>query len=269
MINRALSIFIALLCVFCFNANASSEQQWKLVWSDEFNQTGLPNPEKWSYEVGFVRNKEKQYYTKERPENARVQDGHLIIESRKETYENGEYTSASLHTKNTASWTYGKIEVRAKIPTGKGMWPAIWMLGMNISQVGWPACGEIDILENVGYDPDVIHANIHTKKYNHSIGTGKGASIKHENPFDDFHVYSIVWTKDQIEFFFDDQQYFTYKNDGEGHDSWPFDKPHYLILNAAIGGSWGGQQGIDDSIFPQQYLIDYVRVYQEATSEVK
>jgi beta-glucanase (GH16 family) len=237
-------------------------QEWKLVWSDEFEQPGMPDTEKWSYEVGRIRNQEKQYYTKAREENARVEDGCLVIESRKERYEGADYTSASLHTANTASWTYGRIEVRAKIPTGRGMWPAIWMLGMNIKDVGWPACGEIDIMENVGYDPHVIHANIHTKKYNHKLGTAKGAKIKFQNPFDDFHIYAVEWTEEKIDFYFDDKKYFTYENEHKGNASWPFDKPHYLILNAAIGGSWGGKEGIDDSIFPQQYLIDYVRVYK-------
>ena len=241
----------------------SFEEQWELVWSDEFNYEGLADETKWSYESGFVRNRERQYYTKARAENARVENGTLIIESRKEKYDKGNYTSASLHTWHKAEWLYGRVEVRAKLPTGKGMWPAIWMLGTNRRQVGWPTCGEIDIMENVGFDPDVIHANIHTKAYNHMKGTNKGAKIRDEKPYEQYHIYAIEWCEDRIDFFFDDQKYFTFENEGKGNDVWPFDKPHYLILNAAIGGTWGGQKGIDDTIFPQRYRIDYVRVFKQ------
>jgi len=256
---------LILIVIFTVSAIPSNATDWQLVWSDEFEKPGLPDAKKWNYETGFVRNNEKQYYTKARAENARVENGSLVIESRKEKYKNAEYTSASLHTANTATWTYGKIEVRAKLPTGKGMWPAIWMLGVNMREVGWPKCGEIDIMENVGYDPDIIHANIHTGKYNHVNKTGKGSKTTIKKPFQDFHIYKVEWFPGKMDFFVDDQKYFSYTNDGEGTPSWPFDKNHYLILNAAIGGSWGGQKGIDDSIFPQKYYIDYVRVYQQTT----
>lgn len=239
----------------------SDDPEWKLFWGDEFNYKGLPDSKKWSYEEGFIRNQEAQYYTKERKENARVEDGVLVIESRKEEYKKGKYTSASLHTKGKAEWRYGRVEVRAKLPTGKGMWPAIWMLGVDIGNVGWPTCGELDIMENVGYDPNTVHANIHTRAYNHVKGTNKGAKITVEKPYEDFHVYAMEWFEDHIDFYLDGKQYFSFKNEKTGNDVWPFDKPHYLILNAAIGGSWGGQKGIDDGIFPQKYLIDYVRVY--------
>lgn len=258
--------------------------EWKLVWSDEFNYSGLPDAKKWNYETGFVRNRELQYYTKGRKENARVENGILIIESRKEKFKNpnykpdsqrrrswnrsreyADYTSASLITYGKASWCYGRIEVRAKLPTGRGTWPAIWTLGTNIKKVGWPTCGEIDIMENVGFNPDRIHANSHTKKYNHARNTGKGSSIKVSNPFKEFHIYAIEWYEDRIDFYVDDNKYFTYENEGTGEAAWPYDKEQYLILNTAIGGTWGGQKGIDDSIFPQKFYIDYVRVYQKRT----
>ena len=242
---------------------ASFDNVWEQVWADEFNYEGLPDNNKWNYETGFVRNREKQYYTKARPENARVENGTLIIESRKEQYEKGQYTSASLHTWHKAEWLYGRIEVRTKLPTGKGMWPAIWMLGTNRNKVGWPACGEIDIMENVGYDPDTICANIHTRAYNHVKKTNKGSKIKAEKPYEQFHIYAIEWNEDRLDFFLDDEKYFTFNNEGTGNDAWPFNKPHYLILNAAIGGSWGGGKGIDDTIFPQKYYIDYVRVFRK------
>jgi beta-glucanase (GH16 family) len=237
---------------------------WTLVWADEFNGEGLPDQSKWNYEVGFIRNREKQYYTKVRLENARVENGMLIIESRKEKYEKGEYTSASLHTWHKAEWLYGRIEVRAKLPTGRGMWPAIWMLGINRREVGWPTCGEIDIMENVGFNPNTIHANVHTKAYNHMKRTNKGSKIKAEKPYEKFHVYAIEWYEDRIDFFLDGRKYFTFENERKTNDEWPFDKPHYLILNAAIGGTWGGQKGIDDTIFPQKYVIDYVRVFKRS-----
>jgi len=242
---------------------ASFDEQWKLAWSDEFNYDGLADESKWDYHKGFAYNREKQYYTRARAENARIEGGSLIIESRKEKYEKGEYTSARLHTWHKAEWLYGRVEVRAKLPTGKGMWPAIWMLGANQDKVGWPACGEIDIMENVGFDPDVICANAHTKAYNHTKGTQKGSKTKGEKPYEQYHIYAIEWYEDRIDFFFDDEKYFTFENEGTGNDVWPFDKPHYLILNAAIGGTWGGQKGIDDTIFPQKYYIDYVRVFKK------
>jgi beta-glucanase (GH16 family) len=142
------------------------------------------------------------------------------------------------------------------------MWPAIWMLGTNISEVGWPECGEIDIMENVGFDPDRIHANVHTGAFNHVDGTSKGSSIVVENPYSAFHVYAIEWSDDRIDFFVDDEKYFSFANTGGGVAEWPFDQPHYLILNLAVGGAWGGREGIDDSILPQRYYVDYVRAYE-------
>lgn len=249
---------------------------WKLVWSDEFNKPGAPDPAKWTYEEGFIRNREAQYY---RPENARVENGSLIIDVRKEKFPNpkyqegsedwrrvpfAEYTSASLTTEGKASWTYGRFEIRAKFPRGRGIWPAIWTLGTNTREVGWPTGGEIDILEHVGHNSGTVHANVHTRGFNHARGNGRGATLKVPDATTAFHIYAVEWTPKTLEFFVDDQQYFTLNNDGSGTDSWPFDAPQYLILNLAIGGAWGGQQGIDDSAFPQRMVIDYVRVYEKA-----
>jgi beta-glucanase (GH16 family) len=282
--KRVAAQSLLLLVSLCSSLAAAGP--WKLVWSDEFNQPGRPDPAKWGYETGFVRNNEAQFYTLDRPENARIEGGNLVIEARKEKFTPGmapkvdkgawrrkeaaEYTAASLTTKGKAEWTYGRIEVRAKLPPGRGTWPAIWMLGTNINQVGWPACGEIDIMEFVGFNPGVIHANVHMSKYNHAKGTGKGSLIKQGDVTTEFHVYALEWHPDRMDFFLDDQKYFTFKNEHPGSpagahpDVWPFDKPQYLILNLAIGGAWGGQKGIDDSIFPTRYYIDYVRVYQLA-----
>jgi beta-glucanase (GH16 family) len=231
-----------------------------LVWHDEFDGQGLPDAVRWDYESGLIRNNERQYYTRDRPANARVEDGMLVIEAHLERYQDAAYTSASLTSR--ASWTYGRIEVRAKLPKGRGTWPAIWMLGTNIREAGWPTCGEIDIMEHVGFDPGRIHANIHTKAYNHVQGTNKGNSLVVSRPDEEFHVYSAVWSPEQIEVFVDGQRYFVFAKEPTGDEVWPFDKPQYLILNLAIGGSWGGQKGIDDSVFPTRFVIDYVRVYR-------
>ena len=268
------------LGLFCLAAGAAPGAGWKLAWADEFDKPGLPDPAKWGYETGFVRNNEAQFYTRERGENARVENGMLIIEARKEHYRNpdfntnnpagsrrraefAEYTSASLNTRGKASWTHGRIEVRAKLPAGRGTWPAIWMLGTNHRQVGWPACGEIDIMEEVGFDPGVIQAHIHTAKYNHVRGTSKGASVTIPDAAAAFHVYAVEWDKDHMDFFVDDRKYFAYQNEGSGTEAWPFDQDQYVLLNLAIGGSWGGAKGIDDAIFPQRFCIGYVRVYQK------
>jgi beta-glucanase (GH16 family) len=267
-------------------ATGACAADWKLVWSDEFDHPGLPDPSKWDYEEGFIRNNEEQFYTRGRTENARVENGMLVIEGRRERLKNpsfdpnaqgpgaarrrreyAEYTSASLTTRGKASWTYGRIEVRAKLPSARGTWPAIWTLGTNEKQVGWPACGEIDIMEFVGFDPGVIHANIHTKKYNHMLRTGKGDQIKIPDASEAFHVYTLEWDADHLDFFVDEQKYFTYRNEGTGSDVWPYDREQYLILNLAIGGAWGGAKGIDESSFPQRYYIDYVRVYQKTGSK--
>ncbi|MBN1246489.1 MAG: glycoside hydrolase family 16 protein [Anaerolineae bacterium] len=267
--KRYLWWILALLLVACgpaqptpYTMTTEDGRVWNLVWSDEFDYRGLPDPERWGYEVGYIRNSEAQYYTEAREENAYVRDGVLTITARNEAYEDYDYTSASLHTKETATWTYGRVEVRGKLPTGVGMWPAIWMLGANIDEVGWPMCGEIDIMENVGYDPNTIHANVHTQAYNHMMGTNKGASLSVLDPHEDFHIYAIDWFEDHIDFYVDGEPYFSFENEDQGAATWPFDQPFYLIINAAIGGSWGGQYGIDDDIFPQEYQIDYVRVYE-------
>lgn len=274
------SLSYNVLMIACLWSGLAGSESWNLVWSDEFNTAGLPDPNKWGYEEGFVRNNEAQYYTRARKENARVEGGMLVIEGRKETWpnprydpnapagrgrrsrQNADYTSASLVTRGKADWTYGRIEVRAQLPAGRGVWPAIWMLGTNIGQVGWPACGEIDIMEYVGFDPNTVYANAHMAKYNHTKGTGKGSKIQTPRPFESFHVYALEWDKERLRFFLDDKPYFEFANEHTGVEAWPFDQPQYLILNLALGGSWGGQKGIDDAIFPQRFLIDYVRVYQ-------
>ena len=239
------------------------EPRLKLVWREEFNSSGLPDPAVWNYEIGLIRNQEAQYYTESRLENARVEDGCLIIESRKEDFAGAKYTSASVNTLAKKGFLYGKLEVRAKIPTGVGSWPAIWMMGTDILQVKWPQCGEIDVMENVGYEPNRIYATVHTPGSVNTPGLViRGGHTDIPNPFADFHLYAVEWRSDRLDFFVDDQRYFTYKKDSRYPDYWRFDKPFYLLLNTAVGGNWGGQHGIDDNIFPLKYSIDYVRYYQ-------
>ena len=263
-------ILIAILMLVCLT-NTVHAQEWNLVWSDEFNVNGLPDSTKWGYEVGYIRNNELQYYTRARMENARLEDGLLVIEGRKEMYDipdsqpdskrgNADYTAASLTTQNKANWTYGRIEVRAKLPRGQGVWPAIWTLGANIEEINWPRCGEIDIMEYIGREPTTIHGTLHYAIDGRHQGNGK--SIEHPEPFTDFHIYAAEWYPDRIDIFFDDNLYQSFNTDtaGEGEDN-PFRKPHYLLINLALGGNWGGE--LDDSILPQRYLIDYVRVYEQ------
>jgi len=233
---------------------------WSLDFDDEFDRAGAPDPSKWTPELGYVRNGEAQYYTA-RPQNVRVENGMLVIEARKERYQGFSYTSASITTFDHRQFLYGRVEVRAKLPGGLGTWPAIWLLGADINQVGWPACGEIDIMENVGHESSRIYGTVHTPAYNHTLKTAKGGTLDAEAPAEKFHVYALEWSKDRLDFFVDDRRYFTFHNEGRGNAVWPFDKPQYLILNLAIGGDWGGERGINDQLFPHRYLIDFVRVY--------
>lgn len=262
-------IYLLLLPVIYVGCSSPQVQQTNqnernLVWSDEFDKPGLPDTTRWNYDVGGHGwgNNELQYYTANRSENARVENGHLIIEARKEDFEGSKYTSARLITKGKGDWTYGRIDVRARLPKGLGTWPAIWMLG-STTPLQWPDDGEIDIMEHVGFNPGFVHASVHTKKYNHVIGTQRTDTIIVPDFADNFHVYSLNWTKDSIHVLFDDQPYFSFGNEGSGKDAWPFDGPFHLLLNIAVGGNWGGQKGVDENIWPVKMEVDYVRVYSE------
>lgn len=244
---------------------------WTLVWNDEFSVKGVPSGAKWNYEIWspYRVNNERQYYTF-RYENARVDSGKLIVEARRETYDGkpNQYTSARLMTKGKAEWTYGRFEMRAKLPRGKGTWPALWLLAAqeNYGTTFWPDNGEIDIMEHVGFDQGKIHSTIHTKSYNHIAGTQVGKSTVIDSADTAFHLYAVEWDADRILFFVDaNRPFFTIERKAtDTWKEWPFDKPFYLIFNIAIGGDWGGQQGIDDTIFPQRMEVDYVRVYKKS-----
>ena len=242
---------------------------YSLVWQDEFDsprlvggKPALPNLADWNYETGAHgwRNHEIQNYIPGylgKDTCAQVYSGTLKIIAKNV---GNQVFSARMNTHQ--SWTYGYFEARIKLPSGKGTWPAFWMLPKNF--VNWPDSGEIDIMEHVGYDPNKVHCTIHSKAYNHSMGTQKGASRYVSTAISDFHIYAIEWTEDYIYGFVDGVRYFTFLNDKtENKDTWPFNVPFYLKLNLAWGGDWGGAQGVDFNALPAIYEIDYVRVYQK------
>ncbi|WP_339791573.1 MAG: glycoside hydrolase family 16 protein [Imperialibacter sp.] len=281
----SLSIFFALFLLLSCKEQGKDEQQkpeapepgepvaevdWDeatLAWSDEFDGEAV-DTEKWKFETGANGwgNNEWQNYTS--GPNSSVSDGLLKITAKKvgAGQKVGDYTSSRMLSKET--FTYGRMEVRAKIPEwkGKGVWPAIWMLGDNISQVGWPDCGEIDIMEYVSYAPNEVHFSIHSKANNHVQGTQiTTGPMKLETIEEEFHNYGILWTERYVKFYLDDidNVKLTFnKPTVPSQDNWPFDKPFFFLLNIAVGGNWGGLQGVDDNIFPSTMEVDYVRVYQ-------
>ena len=246
--------------------------QWKQVWADEFDGETI-DESKWNklrWRPGWVNN-EQQAYT-DRDTNLYLEDGYLVIQGLTEpgyygtdytgTAYNADYTSGRVNTDDKV-WTYGRFDIRAKLPKGNGSWPAIWMLGENISSIGWPNCGEIDIMEHVGFDGGRIHGSIHTEDYNHANNTQKSGATFIETATDSFHIYSLEWSPTYLRYLIDNISYFFVYNDSNGDVAkWPFDEPEYIILNLAIGGDWGGAQGIDPSAFPMKMLVDYVRVFK-------
>lgn len=238
---------------------------WTLIWADEFSQPNLssPDPTKWTFDTnaGGWGNNELQFYTT-RTNNARIENGQLVIEAKQESYSGSSYTSARLKTQGKWSWTYGRIEGRLKIPRTQGIWPAFWMLGANIPSVNWPACGEIDIMENIGKEPTQVHGTIHGPGYSGGNSVGAAYSLPGNVPFaDDFHVYAIEWTTNRIQWFVDGVPYFSATPASlPGGTSWVFTQPQFLILNVAVGGNWPGYPD-GTTVLPQQLLVDYVRVY--------
>jgi len=245
--------------------------EWQPIWCDEFDYTGLPDTTLWGYDVdgNGGGNNELQYYTNADPDNVDVNDGILTITSIKEDFGGSQYTSTRLVTRNKGDFLYGKIQVRAKVPAGRGTWPAIWMLPTDWEYGGWPNSGEIDIMEYVGYDPNTVHATIHTGAFNHMLNTQIGETRTLNTAEEEFHVYEIEWEPNLIRFYINGLQIFevAYNPDTmshlDTHDAWPFDKQFHLLINTAIGGNWGGVMGVDDSIFPVEFQIDYVRVFQK------
>ncbi|WP_257710584.1 glycoside hydrolase family 16 protein [Gramella sp. MT6] len=268
------TFLLTLLFISTFSLQAQS-QNYKLIWKDDFNYSGKPDPEKWNYETGFVRNLEKQIYTK-RKKNVRIQNGNLELITLNEDYKNksydayirnyrfntpyAEFTSGSINTKGKFEFKYGRIDVCAKLPLGKGLWPAIWMLGSNFNEVAYPEAGEIDIMEYVGIEPNEIHGTVHfPENYSRKLRSDGGIK-KLKDLSEKFHVYSVDWSKDKIDLLVDNEVYHSFEVEEAGSENNPFRKPFYLILNLALGGKWAGK--VDEEVLPQKFLIDYVRVYQ-------
>ena len=251
------------------------QTEWIMVWNDEFEGSEI-DESKWNkllWKPGHVNN-ESQAYTN-RDTNLFIRDGKLVIRGLIEPGFYGvdytgteyatDYTSGRVNTDNKADWIYGRFDIHAKLPKGNGSWPAIWMLGENISSVGWPHCGEIDIMEHVGFDDGNIHGSIHTADYNHMYNTQKSGSKIITTATDTFHTYSLEWSETYLRYLIDNEPFFFVYNDSdEDIGKWPFNAPQYIILNLAIGGDWGGVNGIDPSAFPMEMLVDYVRVYKKS-----
>lgn len=225
-----------------------------LVWSDEFDSPGAPDPAKWGYDLGAGGwgNAELQYYTN-RLDNAEVSNGTLKITAKRESYSGSAFTSARLLTRNKFSFQYGRVDVRAKLPVGAGTWPAAWMLGSNFGTVGWPACGEIDIMEHKGNDPNKIYGTVHYP--GNSGGSAIGGTTISTNVSSTFHIYSVEWTDQSIKFMIDEVVFFTFANNG----NLPFNQPFFLLLNVAMGGTFGG--AVDPQFTSSFMEVDYVRVY--------
>lgn len=275
MIRLILLLITVAFCGACQKAadpvaESASSAAWKLVWSDEFEGSGTPDSTRWTYAVGGHGwgNKEKQFYTDARFENANQQDGKLHVIARKESWEGMDYTSARIISRGLGDFKYGRFEIRAKLPQARGTWSAIWMMPSDwqFSDGGWPDVGEIDIMEHVGHDPGVIHASAHSRDYQWQKGTQKTGILKVPSATDEFHTYVLEWSEESLAAYVDDAMYFEYLNEGEGEGKWPYAKPFYLIMNVAVGGEWVNDHGIDDAAMPQVMEVDYVRVYQ-ATNE--
>ena len=230
-----------------------------LVWSDEFNVDGAPNNSNWGYDIGAGGwgNGEAQYYT-QREDNVIVEDGLLKIIARKESYEGSSYTSSRLKSQGKYSFTYGKVEVRAKLPASAGTWPAIWMLGANFSSVGWPACGEIDIMEQKGWEKGKISSSLHN--LSSSGNTENVAKTDVPNSTSEFHVYAMNWTAEKIEFSVDGDVFYSYGPATKNNQNWPYTASQFIILNVAMGGDLGGD--IPSDFIENKMEIDYVRVYR-------
>ncbi|EXJ16146.1 glycoside hydrolase family 16 protein [Imhoffiella purpurea] len=262
------------LLAACLLVSAQASADWRLVWGDEFEYEGPPDEEKWNIENWPPRrvNNELQSYT-DGPENVRVEDGTLVIEAHGDPDEEGVFTSARIHSQSMGASTYGRFEARIRFPDARGTWSAFWLMPTDPSLYGWneeegwywPNCGEIDIVEHVGYEPEVVHASVHSKGAYFKNGNQRTDQIAIPDAADGYHLYAVEWFEDSMEFFVDDLSFFRVDNDGQGWEWWPFDHEFYVILNLAVGGSWGGRQGVDVDAFPQRMLVDYVRIseYEE------
>jgi beta-glucanase (GH16 family) len=273
----ALITGLAITCCSQATPAPPKSNGWTLVWSDEFNgPNGSPvDRSKWVPEAGGDGwgNHELEYYT-DRIENASIHDGNLVVKAISEKYTGPDgvtrnYTSTRLKTLGKFSQTYGRFEARIKIPYGQGMWPAFWMLGDDIEKVGWPACGEVDIMENIGKEPAIIHGSIHGPGYIGDTGIEAPYKLPAKRFADDFHIFAVEWDADSVSFYVDQNLYVRRtRADLQPGWKWVFDKPFFLILNLAVGGDWPGNPD-SSTVFPQSMLVDYVRVYQRSAAPTK
>jgi beta-glucanase (GH16 family) len=268
IIVRRLSFVFSLLLIISFvgiptTATVQAKPSYaytNLVWSDEFSGSTIDRTN-WTFDIGGGGwgNNEYEFYT-DRPENARIENGSLVIEARKERYRNRNYTSARLKSQGLRSWTYGRVEARIKIPYGQGIWPAFWMLGNDITTAGWPNCGELDIMENIGREPAIVHGTLHGPNYSGASGIGGQYTLATGVFSNDYHVFAVEWYPDHISWFVDNTLYMT-KTTADVPGVWVFNHPFFIILNVAVGGYWPGYPDATTT-FPQFMQVDYVRVYQ-------
>ncbi len=260
---RACCLLLLAACAPMFSPAATPipvPEGWELTWHDEFDGKSI-DPANWTYDLGGGGwgNGEVEYYTA-RPENARVEKGNLVIAALQEKYEGSYYTSARLKTQGLQTFQYGRIEARLKVPSGAGLWPAFWMLGADFNGSNWPDCGEIDVMEYVGREPDLTMGTLHGPGYSGATGITRWNRQPY-NIADDYHIYAVEWEPDQINWFYDGVQYHTVTRADVGDRKWIADHPFFIILNLAVGGQLAGPIGLKTT-FPAQLLVDYVRVYQ-------
>lgn len=266
------SISLVMLCTLTlfsqgYVSNNLRKTKWELVWSDEFEYTGLPDSTKWNFDThgnswGWGNN-EAQWYTENNIKNANVSNGVLRITAIKEPTNGKDYSSARLTTKGKGDWKYCRIDVSAKLPSGLGTWPAIWMMPTKRTYGGWPECGEIDIMEHVGFAVDSVFSTVHTGTFNHIKGTQVGKALVTPNATDEFNIYTLEWDENELRSYINGQLFFVFQNARKTFMEWPFDQKFHLILNLAVGGGLGGARGMCGDCFPQHFDIDYVRVYNK------
>lgn len=267
--NYIPALLALIIIPFMFSCRSEEKSEWQLEWADEFEGRGKPDKSRWDYDLGNGcpaicgwGNNELEYYT-DSVANARQENGMLIITANYDSLSDKPFTSARLVTRGKAAWLYGRIEAKAKLPSGRGTWPAIWMLPEDWAYGGWPKSGEIDIMEHVGYDQGVVHGTLHSEKYNHLKGTQKEGKITVQDAQENFHVYAVEWEPETVRFYVDDSLYHEVpKIKEDGPDGWPFDRKFHIILNLAVGGNWGGKEGVDYAIWPRSMFVDFVRVYK-------
>tara|TARA_B100000674_G_scaffold126417_1_gene97205 strand:- start:141 stop:1403 length:1263 start_codon:yes stop_codon:yes gene_type:complete len=269
MLNVSGDTVVSYCAGTCDQNCGSSSSVYNLVWSDEFEENEI-DEEKWNFEIGTGDggwgNGEHQYYTS-RNENAFIENGKLIIQAINENYQGSYYTSAKMTTKNKGDWLYGKIKARIKVPNAGGTWPAFWMLPTNSVYGGWPNSGEMDIMEHYGCDPGHVHSTVHNNTYNWSGGIPPTGYSIYTNATSEFHEYEMEWTEDELNFFIDGSHIGSYYNQGIGWQQWPYDQEFFIILNLAVGSQFMSCN-TEDSLFPQRYEVDYIRVYQLSEESV-